>query len=83
MSGTLAPQEERSACPTDSADPDAKIVETVGAVVCVQFEDRSTWGDFGAGQQVLAARPKRLVPVYRSHKWLRVFCALFCGECER
>jgi hypothetical protein len=46
MSGTLAPQEERSACPTDSADPGEKIVETVGAVVCVQFEDRSTWGDW-------------------------------------
>jgi hypothetical protein len=59
-SGVLAPQEERFACPMDSADPGAKIVETVGAVFWVQFEDGSTWGDVGAGQQVLAARPKRL-----------------------
>jgi hypothetical protein len=42
MSGTLAPQEERSACPTDSADPGAKIVETVGAVVCVHHRPTAT-----------------------------------------
>jgi|SRR5215813_5612772 len=69
-SGVLAPQEERFACLMDPADPGAKIVETVGAVLFVQFEDGSTWGDMEAGQQVLAARPrkfgflKRLVETY-------------------
>lgn len=58
-SGVLAPQEERFACLMEAADRGAKVVETVGAVVWIQFGDGSTWGDAGAGQQVLAARPKR------------------------
>jgi hypothetical protein len=34
----------------DSGDPSAKIVETVGVVLLVQFEDGSTWGDVEAIQ---------------------------------
>ena len=58
--GALASQEERFACPLEASDPAAKIVEAVGAVLFVQFEDGSTWGDPEAGKEMLAERPQKL-----------------------
>jgi hypothetical protein len=45
----------------DRPDP-LKIKQAVGngAVLFVQFEDGTTWGDAGAGKQLLDSRPKRL-----------------------
>ncbi len=59
-SGVLAPQEERFACLMETGTPGAKITEAVGAVLFVQFEDGTTWGDARAGKQLLDSRPKRL-----------------------
>jgi hypothetical protein len=59
-SGILAPQEERFACPIEVADPGAKVTEMAGAVLFVQFEDGTTWGNPQAGKNLLAARPQKL-----------------------
>jgi|SRR5882762_470143 len=60
----LAPRGERSACPMDtptgSNDPGATVVKAVGAVLWVQFEDGSTWGDPESGKQILSVRSRKL-----------------------
>jgi hypothetical protein len=58
--GILAPQEDRFACPIEAATPGAKITETVGAVLFVQFEDGTTWGNPEPAKNLLAARPQKL-----------------------
>lgn len=61
---SLAPQAERPACPMDtSTGPDdrgATIVKAVGAVLWVQFEDGSTWGDPESGKRILSVRSRKL-----------------------
>ena len=60
----LAPRAERFACPletsTDSNEPGATVVKAVGAVLWVQFEDGSTWGDAESGKQILSVRSRKL-----------------------
>lgn len=60
----LAPQAERFACPIDTStspsEPGATIVKAVGAVLWVQFEDGSTWGDSESGKQILSLRSRKL-----------------------
>jgi hypothetical protein len=60
----LAPQAERFACPmetsSDSNEPGATVVKAVGAVLWVQFEDGSTWGDAETGKQILSVRSRKL-----------------------
>jgi hypothetical protein len=56
----LAPHEERFACLMDPADEGAKVTSVVGAVLFVQFDDGTSWGDPAAGKEVLAARPQKL-----------------------
>ena len=58
--GVLAPQEERFACLMDAANEGAKVTSVVGAVLFVQFDDGTTWGDPAAGKELLAARPQKL-----------------------
>jgi hypothetical protein len=59
-SGVLAPKEERFACLLEPADEGAKVTNAEGAVLFVQFDDGTTWGDLNAGKEMLAARPKKL-----------------------
>ena len=60
----LAPQAERFACLADTStgpnDPGAPVVKAVGAVLWVQFEDGSTWGDAESGKKILALRSRKL-----------------------
>jgi hypothetical protein len=58
----LAPQAERFACPMDTstASNGATVVKAVGAVLWVQFEDGSTWGDAESGKQILSVRSRKL-----------------------
>jgi hypothetical protein len=60
----LAPRAERFACPMDTStspnEPGATIVKAVGAVLWVQFEDGSTWGDAESGKQILSIRSRKL-----------------------
>jgi hypothetical protein len=58
--GVLAPQEERFACLMDSAQEGAKVTSAEGAVLFVQFDDGTTWGDPAAGKELLAERPQKL-----------------------
>ena len=58
--GVLSPQEERFACLMDAADEGAKVISVEGAVLFVQFDDGTTWGDPAAGRELLAARPQKL-----------------------
>jgi hypothetical protein len=57
--GALKSHEERGIAPVN-LDPGIKITEGIGAVLFVQFEDGTTWGDAEAGKQLLDSRPKRL-----------------------
>ena len=59
-SGILPPQEERFACLMDPATPGAKITEVVGAVLFVQYDDGTTWGNPEPAKNLLAARPQKL-----------------------
>jgi hypothetical protein len=73
----LAPQAERFACPMDTStgpnEPSATVVKAVGAVLWVQFEDGSTWGDAESGRQILSTRSRKraflqkLVAEYYDH----------------
>ena len=54
----LAPQAERFACLMD-ASTSATVINAVGAVVWVQFEDGSTWGDAESGKQILSVRSQK------------------------
>jgi hypothetical protein len=63
--GALAPQEEQFACLMDPADKAAKVTDVVAAVLFVQFEDGSTWGDAQAGNGMLAERPQKLAYLKR------------------
>ena len=60
----LAPHAERFACPLDTStgpnEPGATVVKAVGAVLWVQFEDGSTWGDAESGKQILSVRSQKL-----------------------
>lgn len=60
----LAPRAERFACPMETPtgpnEPAANVVKGVGAVLWVQFEDGSTWGDAESGKQVLSLRSRKL-----------------------
>jgi hypothetical protein len=60
----LAPNGERFACPMDTStgpnEPGATVVKGVGAVLWVQFEDGSTWGDAESGKQILSVRSGKL-----------------------
>jgi len=68
--GVIGPQEDRGVMPLDLGDSGAGIKQVEGAVLFVQFEDGSTWGDAQAGKDMLAERPqkfaylKRLVETY-------------------
>lgn len=61
---SLAPEAERFACTMDTStgptDPGATIVKAVGAVLWVQFEDGSTWGDAESGKKILSVRSRKL-----------------------
>ena len=59
-SGILAPKEERFACPIEPSTPEAKITKTVGAVLFVQFEDGTTWGNPEVAKELLTTRPQKL-----------------------
>jgi hypothetical protein len=59
-SGVLAPKEERFACLIQPADAGAKVASVEGAVLFVQLDDGTTWGDPEAGKELLAARPQKL-----------------------
>jgi hypothetical protein len=65
----LAPQAERFACPmetsTDSNEQGTTVVKAVGAVLWVQFEDGSTWGDAETGKQILSVRSRKLAFLQR------------------
>jgi hypothetical protein len=41
-------------------EPSYKITEARGAILFVQFEDGSTWGDREAGREMLERRPQEL-----------------------
>src|SRR5438477_12085137 len=41
-------------------DEGVKVTSAVGAVLFVQFDDGTTWGDPTAGKELLAARPQKL-----------------------
>ena len=60
----LAPQADRFACPMDTStgpnEPGATVVKAEGAVLWVQFEDGSTWGDAESGKQILSVRSRKL-----------------------
>jgi hypothetical protein len=62
--GVLAPKEERFSCMLTDPDPPegakAKVTSVEGAVLFVQFEDGTTWGDPEAGKALLAQRPQKL-----------------------
>jgi hypothetical protein len=58
--GVLVPREERPACLMLAAEEGAKVASVVGAVLFVQFDDGTTWGDPAAGKELLAARPQKL-----------------------
>jgi hypothetical protein len=57
--GVLKSHEERGIAPVN-IDSGIKITEGVGTVLFVPYEDGTTWGDAGAGKQLLDSRPKRL-----------------------
>jgi hypothetical protein len=58
--GVMASRVERGIMPVESFEPGVKITHAEGAVLFVQFEDGSTWGDPEAGKSMLAARPQKL-----------------------
>ena len=59
-SGVLAPQEERFACLMGLPSKVQRVTSVVGAVLFVQFDDGTTWGDPIAGKELLAERPQKL-----------------------
>ena len=56
----FASGEERFACLMDPADEGAKVTSVEGAVLFVQFDDGTIWGDPAVGKELLAARPQKL-----------------------
>jgi hypothetical protein len=56
--GVIASQEERGVAPMESSEPGTTIVHAEGAVLFVQYDDGTTWGDPQAGEKMLAARPQ-------------------------
>ena len=58
--GVLAPHEERFVCLLEASDPGSKVASEEGAVLFVQFDDGTTWGDVGAGKELLKDRPQKL-----------------------
>jgi hypothetical protein len=58
--GVLAPGEERFACLMGTPMERTKLTNVVGAVLFVQFDDGTIWGDPAAGKELLAARPQKL-----------------------
>jgi len=65
----LAPHAERLACPLDIEtgmnEPGATVVKVSAAVLWVQFEDGSTWGDAESGKQILSVRSQKLALLQR------------------
>lgn len=59
-SGVLAPSEERFACVTEPAEGGTTVASVDGAVLFVQFDDGTTWGDPEAGKGLLAERTQKL-----------------------
>ena len=61
-SSVLRSQEENPLpCPIEPETPGAKVTDVVCAVLFVQFEDGTTWGDRETGRQtVLVERPRKL-----------------------
>ena len=53
-------QQERPIGPVEGFDRSIKITKAVGAVLFVQFEDGSTWGDAETGSRLRATRPQKL-----------------------
>jgi hypothetical protein len=58
--GIIASKEERGVAPMESSELGIKIAHAEGAVLFVQYDDGSTWGDAQAGEKMLAARPQKL-----------------------
>ena len=58
--GVMGPKEERGIAPLMRPEETVKIDHAEGAVLFVQFEDGSIWGDSEAGKQILSTRPQRL-----------------------
>jgi len=58
--GVIRSQEDRGVMTLEAADPGSSIKQADGAVLFVQFEDGSTWGDAQAGKDMLAERPQKL-----------------------
>ena len=56
----LAPNEERFACLIEPARGGARVASVEGAVLFIQFDDGTTWGDPEAGRGLLAQRPQKL-----------------------
>src|SRR5713101_5854846 len=56
----IAPQEDRRVMPVIAAHHGASVKLAEGAVLFVQFEDGSTWGDAQVAKDMLAARPQKL-----------------------
>src|SRR5438270_6502457 len=56
----LSPQQELFACLMEPADEGTKVTSVVGAVLFVQFDDGTTWGDPAAGKELLEGRPQKL-----------------------
>jgi hypothetical protein len=56
----ISPREDREVMPVIAADHSSSVTQAEGAVLFVQFEDGSTWGDAQAAKDMLAARPQKL-----------------------
>jgi hypothetical protein len=58
--GPLEFREERPIALAEGTEPDEKVAQAVGAVLWVQFEDGSIWGDPESGKTLRGTRPQRL-----------------------
>jgi hypothetical protein len=55
----IGPQEDREVMPVIATHPGSSVKQAEGAVLFVQFEDGSTWGDAQVARDLLAARPRK------------------------
>ncbi len=56
----IGSKEDRGVMPVLAGHRDSSVTEAQGAVLFVQFEDGSTWGDALAAKDMLAERPQKL-----------------------